>query len=466
MTLIELGKHRFNRLSDRTKSIAKFVVTSLASRVVGTGSQLIQVPIAVHALGAEAFGFWMLLTSVNILICFSDFGIGLGAQNKMSEAFAEGKERQAREIWGNALLFLIGVWVVLSVLALLVGRLLNFAVVFNLVDPLVRSEASLAATVTLLLFCLNIPLGLSQILAYSQQKAWLQNAALAIGAVGSLIGVFITTRLHGSLTAIIVASQLPIILVNACFLFFQLRSLGWLDLRRIRYQPTVMRDLFKLGSSFGIQQLYFTLVLTLPSILISTTLGAAAVTPYNLGQRFFNLFAVVQNAFMQPLWPAYTNAKARSDWRWIRRMLWLSIGAVMAFTVVPMFIGTFFAKEIIRFWIGKDGLLPSDGLLWALFCWNALMFIDQPFGYLLAGISEIRKLTLYSIVSSVISPPLMYCLLVYLGPTGVVFGMCLGLLPTLILGGIFEVIRVFRNQAQVQRAVSLPSIDDAQAYSR
>ncbi|HZP60251.1 MAG TPA: hypothetical protein VFB27_07985, partial [Opitutaceae bacterium] len=174
-------------------------------------------------------------------------------------------------------------------------------------------------------------------------------------------------------------------------------------------------------------------------------LGAAAVTPYNLGQRLFNLFAIIQNAFMLPLWPAYSDAKARGDMGWIRRALYFSLGATLLCTITPMAIGTFFAKPILTLWVGRHTPLPSTSLVWLLFAWNAVVFLEQPFGYLLAGMSEVRRLTFYAVVSAVASVGLMFVLVQQYGQQGVVFGMVIGYLPYLWLGNIAETMRLFRR---------------------
>jgi hypothetical protein len=124
-----------------------------------------------------------------------------------------------------------------------------------------------------------------------------------------------------------------------------------------------------------------------------------------------------------------------------------------------MAIGAAFARDIIEHWVGKHGILPSSALVWALFCWNAVAFIEQPFGFLLSGISEVRRLTFYTIVSSIITPPLMYLMLSYYGPTGAVLGMVIGFLPTLFFGNIYEICRVFRLLRRTKETKPEPVVD-------
>lgn len=444
MNVVHLLRQRIGRLSGRSRAVGIFFATSVGARVLGIACQLIQVPIAMHALGAEAFGLWMTLTSIGNVIAFADFGVGQGAQNKLAVAFAAGRDELARQLWDTTLIFFGGVGLLLSAVAIAVARSLDFTALFNLTDPVVQHQARGAVAVTLFLFCLNFPFGLAQRLAYSRQQGWMHNLVLALGSVGSLVGVTWATRAGCALPGLIAAAQGPMLLGNVGLLLWQLGQLGWLDWRRIRCDWPALRELVGLGAYFGVQQVQLVMFVSLPQVIISTNLGAAAVTPYNLAQRLFNLFAVIQNAFMLPLWPAYSDAHARGEFGWIRRTLFFSLGATALLTLAPMALGAAFAKPILGAWVGHNAALPSTALIWLLFFWNAAVFLEQPFGYLLAGISEVRRLTFYAVVSAVVSAGLMTLLVQGYGQEGVVLGMLIGFMPFLLVGNVAETVRVFR----------------------
>ena len=63
-TALRMFQHRLNRLSGRSRAVGMFFATSVGARVLGIACQLVQVPLAMHALGTEAFGLWMALTSI------------------------------------------------------------------------------------------------------------------------------------------------------------------------------------------------------------------------------------------------------------------------------------------------------------------------------------------------------------------------------------------------------------------
>lgn len=461
MNALNAVRHRFGRLSNRSKAIGKFFATSLAARGIGISCQLIQVPIAINALGSESFGLWMTLTSIGTMITFADFGLGQGAQNKLAEAFASGNNTLARELFGSVMVLLAAMGAFLAVLTWSLVPLVNVASLFNITDPIARAQGPQAVMLTLLLFCANFPFSMAQRLAYGRQRGWMHNTAQALGSVGALGGVFLATHFHLGLAAFIVVAQLPLVLANVGLLTFQLAQLHWLDFRILRCRWENFRKLFGLGVCFGIQQIQLVLLTALPQVIISAALGAAAVTPYNLAQRLFNLFAIIQNALMLPLWPAYSDAKAHGDFRWVRRTLTFSIGATLLFVIAPMGAGAFFARPILELWVGKDAALPSAALIWFLFLWNAVVFIQQTIGYMLAGMSEVRRLTIYAVVSTAACASLMTLLVRRYGQEGVVVGMILGFMPYLLLGNIAEAIRFLRISYTEPAAGPIPETPPA-----
>jgi O-antigen/teichoic acid export membrane protein len=436
------------RLAHRPpKALATFFVTSIAARVVGVACQLLQVPIVVKHLGAEAFGLWMTFVTLAGLVVFADFGLGIGVQNRLAEFFAHDTRRdraQARAFFGSAFLFLCAIGVVLSLVCFLVNQSLDHARLFDLKDPAVAAAAPTAALITALSFCAGFPLGLAQRVAYARQRGWACNLAQAGGSLLALAAVAFVALRGWGLVALVVAGQGSLFLAQLALLIGQLARLRWLAVWRYRVRPALLRQLVGVGACFGAQQVLNTVLFTLPQIVISTQLGAAAVTPFNLLQRLFNLFSVVQNAFMLPLWPAYSKAKARGEFAWMRATLRRSFLATVALSIVPLLAGTAFAPWILRTWVGHE----VEGLTWALIVllgiWNALVLLQQPFSFLLAGVSEVRRTTVYSAISAVLGAGLMYALVGRLGTSGVALGLILGCLPFSFLGTVIEARRYLR----------------------
>ena len=82
--------------------------------------------------------------------------------------------------------------------------------------------------------------------------------------------------------------------------------------------------------------------------------------------------------------------------------------------------------------------------LWILFAWNAVVFLQQPFAFMLAGISEMRRITVYAVIGTVASTSLMLALVGPLGQEGVVLGLLGGFVPFYFIGAIVQSFRVLK----------------------
>ena len=446
MTTLEGIRGRVSRSSPRARALGLFFVSSLFSRGVGAVCQVIQVPIVLGAVGAEAFGLWISLMSISFLITFADFGLGQGMQNKLAEAFATGRAAEQRRLFWGAFAVLCALAVVVFAVAGPCAALVDVPSLFHLRGGDVRAAAPAAVRVVLAFLCANFPLGLAQRVAYARQRGWMHNLAQACSGVAGLAAIAAAARAGWGLVGIVAVSQSAVVLGNLALLLVQLRQLGWLGQRPARVDAGTIRELFGLGGFFALQQVLVVVLFALPQVVISTALGAASVTAYNLAQRFFNVFAIVQSAFMVPLWPAYSDAVARAEHAWIRRALVRSLLATVFFTVLPMGLATLAAPRLIALWVGSRASLPSGGLVWLLFAWNAVVFLQQPFGYLLSGVSEVHRMTVFAVVGTVASAALMELLVRRLGQDGVVIGLLAGFVPFYFLAAVHQALRVVRSQ--------------------
>ena len=429
----------------RNRSIAAFFVTSLSGRGLGIVCQLVQVPLALRYLGKEAFGVWVTMGSISYLISFSDFGIGMGAQNQITEALGIGDGPKARRLFTTTLTFLCVVGAGLAAVGVPVFLRLPWGALFKLQDPTLVAAVPRAITLFLVLACVNIPLGLARRLTYATQQAWLDNLNSAVTSVVGLAGVLLGGYFRLGFPAYILATWMPVMVVCLGLLLFQWMRLPWLRAREPWFDRRALRGLLNLGALFGVQQLCTLVLFGAPPMLISTLLGAAVIAPYNLVQRIFNVFQMLQNAFLLPLWPAYADAKAKQDWPWMARTFRRSMVATVGIAVVPMIGIAFVTRPLIRLWTGTDATLPSRGLVVALLAWNVVVALQQPLGFFLAGVSEVKRNTVYSLLTALVAGSLMPLLAPRFGVSGLVWGLVVGTTLFALLGSALEVWKYFRT---------------------
>ena len=441
----------------RQRSILAFFVSSLTSRGLGIGCQLLQVPLALKLLGNEAFGLWITLNSIGYMLTFSDFGIGLGAQNQIAEATGRGDDAQARRIFFTGTAFLVGIALVLAACAPL-AWLVNWQSAFHLTEPGLVSGVKAVIVAVFVVWCAGIPLGMAQRAAYGVQLGWLCNVLDAVRNVIVLGLIYAEVQLKCSFAFFIVSTLFVGLIVQVAFFGYLLWRLGWLKgLHRDLFERALLGRLTNVGIFFFLQQIATLVLFSAAPVILSTTLGVAAVTPYNLAQRVFGPFLLVSNAYLLPVWPAFSEAKARGDWAWIHRTLWRSLFIVAVLCVLPMAATTRYMQPLIRLWTGGKAELPTQGLLWLLFAWNALTVLQQPFGYLLAGLSEVRRATLYSALTTALALGVMFPLIPRFGVNALPLSLIIGFIPFIFCGNALETWIVLRREARRRHEASAGS---------
>jgi len=433
-----------------------FFATSLAARGIGIACQLLQVPLVVGALGTEAFGLWMTMMSITNLVQFADLGLGIGLQNRLTEKFTHAQDEDARAQFTSVFAFLAAIGLGLGSLLTIVISQLDLGALFHLRDSATIAQAPGAALALTWVFCAGFPLGLAQRLAFARHEGWMFNVAQAVGSMAGLGAVALGVHSGWSLAGLAIAAQGTMLLVNGVLLGVQLNQLGWLKGPLPRPNSGTVRELLGVGAFFSVQQIVGTVMFSLPQVIISATLGAAAVTPYNLVQRLFNLFAVVQNAFLLPLWPAYSRARARGEFEWMRQALRRSFQATALGCVAPLVLCACFAPWIIHLWVGHAPALPGYSLVWLLCLLNSLTFLQQPCLYLLVAVSEVKLITCYSVVGAVAGIFLMLLLVRVAGVHGVVLGLLLGYMPFNLVGYVTEVRRYLQRHLPTSAPVPQP----------
>lgn len=431
----------------RNRSILTFFVSSLTSRGLGIGCQMLQVPLALTLLGNEAFGLWITLNSIGYMLTFADFGIGLGAQNQIAEAVGRGDDAQAQRLYFTGTVFLCGIMLVLLALSPL-SLLVDWRHAFHLTDLSLIHSAPGVILAVVVSWCLGIPMGMAQRVAYGVQLGWLCNVLDAVRNVVTLAVIYVEVQARCSFGFFIISTAAVGFVVQLGFFAYLLGRLGWLRPRLDWFRRSLLGGLTNVGVFFFLQQIASLVLFSAAPVILSSTLGVAAVTPFNLAQRVFSPFLLVSNAYLLPIWPAYSEAKARGEWAWINRTLFRSLLVVVGLCLLPMAAATVYMQPIIKLWTGGKAVLPAQSLLWLMFGWNALTVLQQPFGYLLAGLSEVRRSTLYSLLTTALALPLIFWLIPRYGVNALPLGLMIGFVPFIFCGNAVETFLVLRRAAR------------------
>lgn len=325
--------------------------TGLVARCVSIAANLATIPMALAALGNDAFGVWSAVTSTLALMTFLDFGIGNGVMGRITEALARDDDAAVRTLIRNAYALLAAIAIGAatltaagywsgglqtmadasgSFLAGHVGLTVAFLVAYALVIPASLVQRLLfayqrAGYATLLQLCFSL-----FYLAVAA-AAWHWSLGLAtfvLGYVGSMIVVY------GAGTLVFFARVAPSRAFSG------------------RPNAQAMRELVRDAAPFFLLQVTAALVYNSDQLILTTVATPAEVAVYATIAKVFSIVTMVNSLLLGPLWPAYADARARDDWPWIRRAYYRSRRrsglASLALAMTLTLVGT----PLIAYWTG------------------------------------------------------------------------------------------------------------------
>jgi O-antigen/teichoic acid export membrane protein len=136
------------------------------------------------------------------------------------------------------------------------------------------------------------------------------------------------------------------------------------------------------------------------NVVIARILGPEAVAQYAVPMRLFLLLLSTATMFVMPLWPAYGEALARGDVKWVKSTLYRSTGyTLLGFGSVAVGLAGF-GKIIMRVWVGNQ-IRPTYPLLFGMATWTVLAVFGIATSTFFAGINKLRFQVVVSVVAAV-----------------------------------------------------------------
>ena len=366
---------------------------SSAAAGVGRGIQiltlLISIPLAVGYLGPERYGLWATISSLVALLAFADAGLGNGLVSAVSEADGRGDTDAARTHVSSAFFMLLVLALALGTAFALAYPFVPWDWLYNVKSPVAVREAGVATAVFAACFLATLPASVVERTQLGYQEGYVNGVWAALGSVVGLVGVVTAIALEASLPWLVLAlagAPLAALVMNGAVLFARRRP--WLRPRVRLVTAASVRRLVRLGAMFFVLQLAVAVAFTSDNIVVARLLGPEAVTEYSVAMRLFTVAPMLLVLLFNPLWPAYGEAVARGDVRWVKVTLARSLALAVAVTLVASGILVAFGVEIVHLWVGS-AVTPTFWLLLGLGAWAVLTAAGNALAMFLNGVNVI-----------------------------------------------------------------------------
>ena len=193
---LDAGRERYRRA-------ASTAAMNVVAQIVQLATGLISVPLALEYVGPERFGIWMTLSTALAFISFSDFGVGIGMQDRISRHAGKGDYGGARNAFYSAFA-LVGIIVIAIIL---IGCLAlprsELASLFSLQSVEGQADIGPTAVATTIVIAIGLLGGLVQRAFNAVQEGfWVALLQVAARFV-SLALLFVVVRFQLGLPALV-----------------------------------------------------------------------------------------------------------------------------------------------------------------------------------------------------------------------------------------------------------------------
>lgn len=347
---------------ERRTAIVLSAVAGLMSKSVNFVMLFAVVPLTLPHLGAERFGVLMTVLGYGALFSFVDLGIGSALIRETARSNVEDEPEKMRDLLGSGLVLLVLIGLLFSGVLLVTARLLPVDLLFRWLPPVHAAETRQALTVFALIFGVALPLQGLQKIYHGFQRAYLTHAASAILSLLALAALYFYPR--DTLTMPVIVAWVYGLPALAPLLVLP----SFLSRRLSGYRPSwsggleCTRLLLRSGGLYLLLQVGYVLGWSIDGSLTSGMLGASSAGVLAVVQRLFQLVTVPLGLLNAPLWPAYSDAVARGDKAFLRKMLKRSMLFTMTLAGLAALVILVFKEQIISVWFGKQLTIPV-GLL-------------------------------------------------------------------------------------------------------
>lgn len=414
------------------KDFFKVTVYNYIFRIAYLVVTFIAVPISLKYLGTERYGIWQTMMTLIGFVSLTNFGIGNGLRNKVTEYFTNGDKVGLKKVISSAYISLTIISFIILVVSIPLFWFFNYNWIYTNIN-IAHSEIAISFIIIIIGFVINFVIGLVTSIIYGIHKSHLVTLSQLISSILSLLltlcVIDTTSRLYVmsiiySISNILVNIILTIIVyqIDSCYI----PSLKLFD----KYES---KKLYTLGMSFFLLQIVSLFMNTSDSFIVAKLIGASDVTNYSIVNKVFNIIPTLFSIILIQVWSQTTKEATLNKYNNIKKMinklllLLIPILGVLIFLVVIFnFISLIWLGEVIN----VNKLLLISSALYAFFtCTNGIFVNIQN------GLGIIRYQIISYTISVIIQFPLAY-FLVYrleLGVGGVMLSKSIILfIPTIV----------------------------------
>lgn len=446
MKLIKHWLISINR-DERIFRVIKTGISSVAIRAFSIILSFISVPLTLNYLGDERYGIWLTITSIISVLTFADFGLGVSLINSISKAYARDSIHDAKKEISNIFYILTLICATTLLIYFFIYDRIFFFNTNSISSASVLLETKQAISVFIVITLLNLPLGIVQRIYEGYQNGFVFQVFLFFGTLIGFILLFIFIKLEFSLPFLALALLLPNFLSSILagiylFVFKSKDLLPSINLFKIRH---AIKSL-KIGFIFFLLQIFSFLNLSSDNFMISKFDKIINVPQFDLTKKLFSI-TLLLSFFITPLWPAFSEALEKRDFKWAKTYLYKTLTLFLIITSILSFVLLFFNRQIFKIWLHKEYHIPFH-LLFSFFIFSLVANFGGVMSSFFSSNHFLKKQLLYIFLATASTLILKIVFINYFGPNFLIWANNISFIFLFIIPSLNLTMKYF-NQVEI-----------------
>ncbi len=354
-----IGKFDF-----RLKRIVLSGISTFGVKGVNALVQLVSIPLTYNFLGEERFGLLMTILSIIAFVNFADLGLGLGLMNNIPNYENNQDQTSINKAVSSSFYSLVGIAFVFFGIFFTFNKVIRWEDIFNIESPEIAVEANQAIVVFFACFLVSLPFTIIRKIQSGFQEGYYNSLWEGLGNIFSLCVLLIFVKLKLGVPFLILAifgSKSLFVIINFFYQFLIVRKNL---IPRIKFfNFSIAKNLLKEGLLFFVLQICAIMVNGSDSLFISYFQGVEKVAIFAIGYRVLNMFMLPVQALLVPTWPAYNDAIAANDKKWLQKILNKFLILVLLISSGLGLIYFFSVNQLLGLWIGDNTRMSKTLLL-------------------------------------------------------------------------------------------------------
>ena len=422
----------------RSKKMLKNIIAGFFIKGWSGLVHLLTVPLLLAVLGDYVNGLWMILSTILLQMDAFDLGLGNSLRNRLAEYVAKDEWEHARQAITTTLCLITMIMIPLVIA--LEALLLFGADGYVLLNAEPAKVADLNATLHVFIIFLGCNFILKNIgsIYLGLQLPAVNNFLVVMGQTLGIAGVFILMMLNDEVTLLQVCLCCAGAPVLTYLLAFPITFWKYPQLRPkiSAFRRSMVRHLWVKGINFFVLQASGNIIFLAASPIIANLVSPAAVTPFQVSNRYFSVVLMILYVIFAPMWSATTDAFTRKDFTWIRTSM-NKLRLIVLGLLVLLIVMVVCSPYVYRLWVGSAVEGTIDFSLTVLMgIYTFLLIYSLYYANVLYGIGRIRMQTYVTLAEAICFVPLALTLGSTMGLNGIVITLILVNIPCAITNKI------------------------------